>query len=171
MLPGISGFQLLREMRARSSKTPVNILSARGEEWDKVNGFRLGCDDYLVKPFSILELIERIRAVLRRYSPEEPISDTVSLEGMKLNLLSLELKISNKSVLLSERLTELLAYFMRNQARVISRKELLSEVWLLSPDIETRTVDVHVGSLRKELSGSGYEIETVYKAGYRLNKI
>ena len=171
MLPGKSGFQLLHEMRANSIKTPVIILSARGEEWDKVRGFRSGCDDYVVKPFSILELIERIRAVLRRYTPEEPISDNIILEGLELNLLNRDLKSSNKTEILPEKLVELLAHFMRNPSRVISRKELLSKVWLLSPDIETRTVDVHIGSLRRKLENSGYEIETVYKAGYRLNRL
>lgn len=171
MLPGKSGFQLLHEMRASSISTPVIILSARGEEWDKVRGFRNGCDDYVVKPFSIIELIERIRAVLRRYTPEAPISDTIVLEGIELNLPNRELKYLERIDILPEKLVELLAHFMRNPARVISRKELLSKVWLLDPDIETRTVDVHIASLRRKLEGCGYEIETVYKAGYRLNRL
>ena len=171
MLPGKSGFQLLYEMRANSVKTPVIILSARGEEWDKVRGFRNGCDDYVVKPFSIIELIERIRAGIRRYTPEAPISDTIILDGLGLNLTNRELTSLDRIEILPEKLVELIAHFMRNPDRVISRRELLTKVWLLDPDIETRTVDVHIALLRRKLDGGSYEIETVYKAGYRLNRL
>jgi len=170
MLPGKSGFRLLHDMRASADKTPVIILSARGEEWDKIKGFRLGCDDYVVKPFSIMELIERIRAVLRRFTPDEPVTKVLRIPGIELNLADRELTFNGKTVVLPERLFELMIHFMRNPERVISRKELLKEVWLMSPDVETRTVDVHVAALRRKLDECPYVIETVYNAGYRLKQ-
>jgi DNA-binding response OmpR family regulator len=171
MLPGKSGFRLLKEMRAIGLKTPVIIVTARGEEWDKIKGFRLGCDDYVVKPFSIMELIERIRAVLRRATPPEPLEDRIKLPDLELDLSNRSILIDGKDIPLAGRHFELMAYFMRNPDRVISRGELLEKVWLSSPTIETRTVDVHIGALRRSLQGSPYIIETVHRAGYRLKKI
>ena len=169
MLPGKNGFRLLREMRAKGAKTPVLILSARGEEWDKVKGFRLGCDDYMVKPFSIIELLERIRAIIRRSIPSEPISDRVVLPGLELDLVTHELMMDKDLIMLTGRQFELMAYFMRNPGRVISRRELLKKVWHTSSDMSTRTVDVHVVALRKKLRTGAFQIEAVYKAGYRLS--
>jgi DNA-binding response OmpR family regulator len=168
ILPGKNGFRLLREMRALGMKTPVLILSARGEEWDKVKGFRLGCDDYMVKPFSIMELLERIRALLRRTSPPEPISDKIKLQGLELDLVNRILISGDQHLLLTGLQFELMAYFMRNPGRVISRKELLEKVWLVSPEVSTRTVDVYVSLLRPKLLASPYLIESAYKAGYIL---
>ncbi len=168
MLPGKSGLQLLKEMRALGSRTPVIILSALGEEWDKIKGFRLGCDDYVVKPFSVIELIERIKAVLRRLGKLEKADNDCEFNGVKIDLQNRTAASSELKIELSEKLTELLTYFFRNPERVISRKELLEKVWFTSSEAETRTVDVHVASLRKALCGFDIEIETVYKAGYRL---
>ena len=169
MLPGKNGFRLLREMRAKGANTPVLILSARGEEWDKVKGFRLGCDDYVAKPFSIMELLERIRAIIKRSFPPEPISDKIVLPGLELDLVNQELKIDQKLIALIGQQFELTVYFMCNPGRVISRKELLEKVWHTSSDMSTRTVDVHVAALRKKLRTGAFQIEAVYKAGYRLN--
>ena len=168
MLPGKNGFRLLREMRASGLKTPVLILSARGEEWDKVKGFHLGCDDYVVKPFSIMELLERIKALLRRTSPPEPVSDKIRLPGLELDLVNQTLEIGDQRISLVGRQFELMVYFMRNPSRVISRKELLEKVWLSSSEISTRTVDVHVANLRGKLPMGTDIIDTVYKVGYRL---
>ncbi len=171
MLPGRSGYQLLKEMRTSGYSTPVIILTARGELSDKVKGFRLGCDDYVVKPFSIIELLERIKALLRRsISPEAPI------EKIQRNLLCLDIRnqrlVSNAKVYeLPLMEFELLNYFLNNHGRVISRRELLAEVWHSSSKMDTRTVDVYVSNVRKKLVGSGCKIQAVYKVGYRFEEI
>jgi len=170
MLPGRDGYYLLSQMRAWGDKTPVIILSARGEEWDKLKGFRLGCDDYIVKPFSLLELVARIRALFKRSQPLETNSDITELPGLTLNVVSLEARWGESKVVLSLKLGELLNYFMRNTGRVIPRRELLEQIWLVEQDLSTRTVDAHIAALRRALKGSGYEIETVYKAGYRFQE-
>jgi DNA-binding response OmpR family regulator len=146
----------------------VLILSARGEEWDKVKGFRLGADDYMVKPFSLMELLERIRAIFRRSRPHEMRSVVIRFSALELDLLNRTVRINKGKVSLPGRQFELLAYFMRNPGRVISRKELLENVWFSSPEISTRTVDVHIAALRKAMPQEQVQIETVYKAGYRL---
>ncbi|NQT34888.1 response regulator transcription factor [bacterium] len=168
MLPGRSGYQLLKEMRASGLETPVIILSARGELWDKVKGFRLGCDDYVVKPFSIIELLARIKALLRRSIPPEEPTEIISFANLRLDIPNRRLIANEKVHELALKEFQLLYYFLGNPGRVISRKELLTEVWDSSPKIVTRTVDVYVSNLRKKLSGSGCEIQTVYKVGYRF---
>jgi len=168
MLPGKNGFRLLREMRGKGVATPVLILSARGEVWDKVKGFRLGADDYVVKPFSIMELLERIRAIFRRNQPRDLTPVVIKFSGLELDLLNRILLVDQLRVSLTGRQFELMAYFLRNPGRVISRKELLEKVWFSSPEISTRTVDVHIAALRKIIPENDVQIETVYKAGYRL---
>jgi len=168
MLPGRSGYQLLKEMRASRFETPVIILSARGELWDKVKGFQLGCDDYVVKPFSIIELLARIKALLKRTSPPDESAETILFANLKLNIPNRRLTVGNEAHELAIKEFELLYYFMTNSGRVISRKELLESVWNSSPEIVTRSVDVYVSALRRKLDGSGCEIDTVYKVGYRL---
>jgi len=168
MLPGRDGFSLLRDMRRRGLETPVIILSARGEEWDKVKGFRLGCDDYVVKPFSILELLSRIRAVLKRSGTIPVPDDVLTVADASLNLITQELTTPSKHEILSGREFDLMAYFFRNPQRVIPRKELLEMVWHASPEVNTRTIDVHVAALRRRLDDRHCHIETVYKVGYRL---
>jgi DNA-binding response OmpR family regulator len=168
MLPGRDGFSLLRDMRRRGLETPVIILSARGEEWDKVKGFRLGCDDYVVKPFSILELLSRIKAVLKRSVVSQSPEERLTVADVTLDLISQELSTPSGREILSGRELDLMAYFLRNLQRVIPRKELLEKVWQAPPDLDTRTVDVHVAALRRRLESSQCRIETVYKVGYRL---
>ncbi|MDP8237601.1 MAG: response regulator transcription factor [Candidatus Hatepunaea meridiana] len=168
MLPGRSGYQLLKEMRASGLETPVIILSARGELWDKVKGFRLGCDDYVVKPFSIIELLARIKALLKRSIPPDEPKEIIRFANLKLDIPNRRLTTSDKVNELALKEFELLFYFLNNPGRVIPRKELLAEVWNSSPKIVTRTVDVYVSNLRKKLTGSGYEIQAVYKVGYRF---
>jgi DNA-binding response OmpR family regulator len=170
MLPGRSGYQLLKEMRACQFKTPVIILSARGELWDKVKGFRLGCDDYMVKPFSIIELLARIQALLKRSSPQSELPENISFSDIKLNVSDRIFSIKDIEYDLPIKEFELLYYFMTNPVRVISRKELLQRVWNSSPEIVTRTVDVYISALRQKFRDSECEIETVYKVGYRLRK-
>lgn len=174
MLPHVAGMDILREIRRVRPTLPVIILTARGEERDRVLGLREGADDYVVKPFSRAELVARITAVLRR-SPERPsdIHD-FRLEGVTVDLARSELCFDDgERVGLSEREAELLRYFAINAGRVVSREEILARVWRLEPSGlgETRTIDMHVARLREKLRDNGGRqriLRTVRGRGYTL---
>ena len=153
ILPGPSGFDILKAVRARRATLPVIILTARGEEADRVQGLRLGADDYVVKPFSVRELLARVEAVLRR-SPERPNDvNKIKLPHGVADLARSEVRFSNgKRAELSEREVELLRYLAANPGRAISRDEILLRVWRLDPKrMATRTIDMHVANLREKL--------------------
>ena len=171
VLPVRDGLSILGEVRKTRPTLPVIILTARGEEADRVQGLQLGADDYVVKPFSVKELLARVEAVLRR-SPERPqaISE-VRFPGGLADLERCELRYENGArCQLSEREAELLVYLARNSGRAISRDEILSRVWRLDPNgISTRTIDMHVARLREKLhddSGSPQVLLTVRGKGY-----
>jgi DNA-binding response OmpR family regulator len=170
-LPGGDGLEILKAVRARSAATPVIILTARGDEEDRVKGLRLGADDYVVKPFGALELLARIEAVLRR-SPSRPADELrIPVPGGLLDLGTRELRFDDgTSASLSEREAELLAFLARNAGRAVSRDEILAQVWRLNPDaVETRTVDMHVTRLRAKLRDDAGEpriILTLRGRGY-----
>ncbi len=174
MLPKLPGMDILRELRRVRPTMPVIILTARGEEQDRVTGLREGADDYVVKPFSRAELMARIEAVLRR-SPERPTDlHEFRLRDMTVHLDRSELCFDDgERVSLSERETELLRYFAINSGRVISREEILARVWRLEPSglTETRTIDMHVARLREKLRDNGgkqHLLRTVRGRGYTL---
>ncbi len=153
VLPGGDGLEVLREVRAARPTLPVIILTARGEEADRVEGLKRGADDYVVKPFSVRELLARVEAVLRR-SPERPIDlAEVKLPGGVADLARREVRFTEGGRQeLSEREVELLRYLAANAGRAISREEILSRVWRLDPKgVETRTIDMHVARLREKL--------------------
>jgi len=153
VLPGPSGFDILKAVRAARPTLPVIILTARGEEGDRVQGLRLGADDYVVKPFSVRELLARVEAVLRR-SPERPnYVNKIELPHGVADLARSEVRFSNgKRAELSEREVELLRYLATNPGRAISRDEILLRVWRLDPKrMATRTIDMHVANLREKL--------------------
>jgi len=153
ILPRRDGLDVLREIRAASPTLPVIILTARGEEDDRVAGLRLGADDYVVKPFSLKELLARVSAVLRR-SPERPTDVLeVPLPGGSAHLARREVRFDDgERVGLSEREAELLRYLACNAGRAVSREEILSRVWRINPrGIDTRTIDMHVARLREKL--------------------
>jgi len=153
ILPRPSGFDILKAVRARRATLPVIILTARGEEADRVQGLRLGADDYVVKPFSVRELLARVEAVLRR-SPERPNDvNKIKLPHGVADLARSEVRFSNgKRAELSEREVELLRYLAANPGRAISRDEILLRVWRLDPKrMATRTIDMHVANLREKL--------------------
>jgi DNA-binding response OmpR family regulator len=153
ILPGPSGFEILEAVRRSRPTLPIIILTARGEEADRVKGLRLGADDYVVKPFSVRELLARIQAVLRR-SPERPNPvGKVSLPQGVADLARCEVRFHDGSrTALSEREIDLLRYLAANAGRVISREEILRRVWRLDPKhLETRTIDMHVAHLREKL--------------------
>jgi DNA-binding response OmpR family regulator len=171
VLPGIEGLEILREVRRLRPTQPVIILTAKGAEDDRVNGLRLGADDYVVKPFSVKELLARVEAVLRR-SPERP-SDVALAEipGGVADFARRELRFKDgQRCELSEREAELLRYLAINAGRAIAREEILSNVWRISPrGLATRTIDMHVARLREKLrddSASPHVLLTVRGKGY-----
>lgn len=153
VLPGRTGLEILREVRVCRPTQPIIILTSRGEEHDRVEGLRMGADDYVVKPFSIKELLARIEAVLRR-SPERP-RDVLKIDvpAGSIDLARCELRLhSGERVELSEREMELLRYLAINRGRAVSRDEILARVWRIDPrGVQSRTIDMHVARLREKL--------------------
>ncbi len=171
VLPGRDGLEVLRRVRTVRPTLPVIIMTARGEEADRVEGLGLGADDYVVKPFSVKELLARVEAVLRR-SPQRPLDVTqVAIPDGEVDLARREVQYNDGTrVELSEREAELLRYLACNTERAITREELLTHVWRISArNLETRTVDMHVARLREKLRDHGPEprvILTVRGKGY-----
>ena len=169
MLPGQSGLALARTWRAdsRVKGIPILMLTARGDEPDKVAGLNAGADDYITKPFSTQELLARIRAVLRRRAPEQ-VNDSVTIGGLALDAATHRVSWRGHAVRLGPTEFKLLTYLIKHPERVHSRSQLLDKVWGDHVFIEERTVDVHVKRLRESLGAAGAMIETVRGAGYRL---
>ena len=169
MLPGQSGLVLARRWRAdpRTKTTPILMLTARGDEPDKVAGLDAGADDYITKPFSTQELLARIRAVLRRRAPEQA-SDLVTLGVLQLDGATHRVNYKDQTLKLGPTEFKLLNYLMHHAERVHSRSQLLDRVWGDHVFIEERTVDVHVKRLREALGEAGSMVETVRGVGYRI---
>jgi two-component system phosphate regulon response regulator PhoB len=169
MLPGQSGLALARKWRAdaRARAIPILMLTARGDEPDKVAGLDAGADDYITKPFSTQELLARIRAVLRRRAPEQS-QETVTISGLALDAATHRVTWKDKALKIGPTEFKLLHYLMKHPERVHSRSQLLDKVWGDHVFIEERTVDVHVKRLRESLGPAGTMVETVRGAGYRL---
>jgi two-component system phosphate regulon response regulator PhoB len=173
MLPGVSGLEICRRLRARETNRtmPVIMLTARGEEGERVRGLSVGADDYVVKPFSVPELMARVRALLRRSRPER-IAEKLSAGDLDLDRETKRVRRGARDVHLGPTEFRLLEYLLGKPGRVFSRGQLLDGVWGLSAEIDERTVDVHVGRLRKALS-RGKErdpIRTVRGAGYAFDE-
>lgn len=170
MLPGASGLSLARKWRAdsRTKGVPILMLTARGDEPDKVAGLDAGADDYITKPFSTQELLARIRAVLRRRAPEQ-VQDKVSIGELVLDAAAHRVSWQGDLIKIGPTEFKLLNYLMKHPERVHSRAQLLDKVWGDHVFIEERTVDVHVKRLRESLGVAGVLIETVRGAGYRLS--
>ena len=175
ILPGTLGLEILEQVRNARPTLPIIIMTAKGEEADRIKGLKLGADDYVVKPFSIKELIARIEAVLRR-SPERP-SDVkkVNIPGAVVDLGRSEVKFKDGTRNeLSEREVELLGYLARNRGRAISRDEILQRVWRIEPrGMDTRTIDMHIARLREKLRDDPAEPEiilTVRGKGYMFRE-
>ncbi len=169
MLPGQSGISLARHWRKqpRTCGIPILMLTARGDEPDKVAGLDAGADDYITKPFSTQELLARIRAVLRRRAPES-VNDSVAVGALVLDAATHRISFQNRELKLGPTEFKLLHYLMKHAERVHSRGTLLDKVWGDHVFIEERTVDVHVKRLREALGPAGAMVETVRGAGYRL---
>ena len=169
MLPGQSGLALARKWRGqgRTKSIPILMLTARGDEPDKVAGLDAGADDYITKPFSTQELLARIRAVLRRRAPEQ-VNDTAAAGDLVLDAATHRVSWRGEALKVGPTEFKLLHYLMRHPERVHSRAHLLDKVWGDHVFIEERTVDVHVKRLREALGAAGAMIETVRGSGYRL---
>lgn len=174
MLPGMDGYTILKKLRSEGKEMPVLILTARGEEADKVFGFRLGADDYVTKPFSLSELLARVQAILRRArSGEHPEAKGAVEEfgDVSINTLARSVKKGDTEVALTPKEFDLLLALVRRRGAVASRLELLKEVWGHQAEVMTRTVDIHIAELRRKVEqdpSSPRHILTVWKAGYRL---
>ncbi len=173
MLPGVSGLEICRRLRAREDTRdmPVIMLTARGEESERVRGLSVGADDYVVKPFSTPELMARVHALLRRARPER-VASRLTAGDIDLDRETRRVKRAGREIHLGPTEFRLLEYFMEKPGRVFTRAQLLDSVWGMSADIDERTVDVHVGRLRKALIRSREKdpIRTVRGAGYSFDE-
>jgi two-component system alkaline phosphatase synthesis response regulator PhoP len=171
-LPSISGVEVCRIIRSRpdESRVPIIMLTARTSEDDLVYGLEQGADDYVTKPFSLRELSARVQAVLRRTATEERAEATPMYRGARLvaDFDAVAITVDDMPVRLTRREFELLRYLVLNKNRVVSRDRLLERVWGYEREVETRSVDVHVGRLRVKLGAAGRQIETVIGLGYRF---
>lgn len=177
MLPGIDGYQVLRTLRADGKQTPVLILSARGEEADKVRGFQLDADQYVTKPFGLIELLERVKSLLRRTRSRTDAADptarlaTITFGDVAIDPASRTVMRSGESVSLTPKAYELMMALIKRKGAVATRVELLREVWDHRAIVLTRTVDSHMAELRKKLEHDPAEPRhfiTIWKVGYRF---
>ena len=168
MLPGEDGLELLRKLKnsAKTKDIPVIMVTAKGAEYDKVIGLDSGADDYVTKPFGMMELVSRIKAVLRR-SGRGTDQEMLSVGSVTVDVKKHEVKVAGEVVTLTLKEFELLERLMRNQNIVLTRDQLLEDIWGYDFDGETRTVDVHVRTLRQKLGAGGDMIQTVRGVGYR----
>lgn len=172
MLPEKDGTEVLREMVQNPDwrKIPVIMATAKGTEMDKIQNLDLGADDYLVKPFGVMEMVSRVKAVLRRCG-EQPDNDEILTAGsISLNTNQHTVTVDGKKIALTLKEFELLRLFMQKPQKVFTREELLSKIWGIEFAGESRTVDVHIATLRQKLGSSGSMIKTVIGVGYRLEK-
>ncbi len=171
MLPGLSGLDLCRILKkeTRTSKIPIIMLTAKGSEADKVVGLELGADDYITKPFSMRELLARVKTVLRRYSSEKETPRAVlKFPGLEIDIEKHEVKVSGKPVELTAKEFALLRFLAENKEKVFERSRLLDTIWGVDVAIETRTVDVHMRRLREKLGRAGEHLVTLRGVGYKF---
>ena len=172
MLPGEDGLTILKKMRLspRTKSTPVIMLTAKGAELDKVKALDMGADDYIPKPFGVMELISRVNAVLRRTSPESQPDSVISLGLLTIDNARREVKVDGEKVELTFKEYELLHYLAQNADIALSREKIMSAVWGFDFEGESRTLDMHIRTLRKKLGVvSGY-IKTVRNVGYKVGE-
>ena len=173
MLPGVSGLEFARKLRRNDAtrSIPLIMLTAKGEEVDKLSGFEAGADDYVVKPFSVKELVARISAVLKRTTPVGD-DDPIEVDGLRLDPASHRVTGRGETIRVGPTEFRMLHFFMNHPERVFTRSQLLDRVWGRDVYIEERTVDVHIRRLRKALAGHGFDrfVQTVHGTGYRFSR-
>ena len=169
MLPGKDGVEVLKEIRSNpeTRKIPVIMATAKGTEMDKIQGLDMGADDYLVKPFGVMEMVSRIKAVLRRCEPDDK-EEVLSIGEITLSDKEHLVTVNGEKVVLTFKEFEILKLFMQSPGIVFSRDKLLSEVWGIDYLGESRTVDMHIKTLRQKLGDAGTIIETVIGVGYKM---
>lgn len=171
MLPGIQGQDVCRKLRARKSKVPILMLTALDSPEEKVEGLKMGADDYLPKPFDFDELVARVEALHRRstnYAAD--VSDTIVTSGsLTFDRESLQVSVNGEEIEMSKKERDLLLLFLTNTGRVLSRERILNAVWGLNADPLTNVVDVYVGRLRRKIGDEGNRIVTLCNVGYRMN--
>lgn len=171
MLPGEDGMEILKKLRKNddTSDIPVIMATAKGTEFDKVMGLDTGADDYLVKPFGMMEMVSHIKAVLRRASRNVPVKEeNLTLGNLSVDMSAHIVTVDNNRIQLTLKEYEMLVLFMKNLGRVFTREQLLEKIWEAEYMGESRTVDVHIGTLRTKLGECGEYIETVRGVGYRM---
>ena len=170
MLPEEDGLQILRKLRADpdTRRTPVIMLTAKGSEYDKVMGLEAGADDYIPKPFGMMELIARVKALLRRAVPEEATGDCYCAGPLEVHAGRHSVTVEGQPVTLTLKEFDLLLTLLKHRGSVLTRDQLLNRIWGYSFDGESRTVDVHVRTLRQKLGAAGDLVETVRGVGYRI---
>lgn len=171
MLPRMSGLDVCRQLRGSGHTTPIIMLTARGQEIDKVLGLKTGADDYVTKPFSFLELMARVEAVLRRVSKPEAEVESIDFGDVSLNFKTLEAQKDGKPLELSPREFKMMRYFAEHRGEVVSRDQLLDHVWGYEGLPLTRTVDMHIAKLRQKIEdtpGEPRHIVTVHRVGYKF---
>lgn len=171
MLPGMDGIEILKHLRSNpaTARIPVIMATAKGTEYDRVLGLDAGADDYLSKPFGMLEMVSRIRAVLRRTEPAEQ-TQILSMGSLQLDTAAHTVLVSGSRILLTLKEFELLRLFLEHPGRVFTRDQLLERVWGTDYVGESRTVDVHIGTLRTKIGICGEYIQTVRGVGYRMEE-
>ncbi|MBQ1188059.1 MAG: winged helix-turn-helix domain-containing protein [Peptococcaceae bacterium] len=171
MLPGEDGLQILKRIRtnSRTADLPVIMVTAKGTEFDKVIGLDSGADDYIAKPFGMMELVSRVKALLRR-TQKTSAAATLACGNLVLNHDMHRVLADGKEVVLTYKEFELLEYLLENRGIVLTRDKILDRVWGIAAEVETRTLDVHIRSLRHKLGASGDLIETVRGVGYRIGE-
>lgn len=172
MLPEETGLSILEKLRnnKETKKVPVIMLTAKGSEIDKVRGFDLGADDYIPKPFGMMELVARVKAVLRRTQNDETqTADSYSVANLFVSVAKHKVKVDDETVELTKKEFDMLCYLLENKNIVLTRDQLLNHIWGYSFDGESRTVDVHIRTLRQKLGSAGNVIETIRGVGYRIS--
>ena len=173
MLPGVSGLDVCREIRSDENLSTISIimLTAKGEEIDRIVGFELGADDYVTKPFSVRELILRVKVILKKQKESSQNGGIINIGPISINHDAHEVMINDKEVILTALEFKLLDHLLRRKGRVQTRDQLLGDVWGYSSEVTTRTVDTHIKRLREKLGVAGDLIQTIRGVGYRFNNI
>lgn len=172
MLPGIDGLEVCREIKQQEKlkSIPVIMLTAKGEEVDRIVGLELGADDYMTKPFSPRELVLRIKAILKRGKPEPGKKELLSADDITIDIPKHKVTVNNKVIDLTQMEFKLLVTLIERRGRVQTRDRLLSDVWSIDTGVDTRTIDTHIKRLREKLGRPGRLIETVRGLGYKLKE-
>jgi two-component system response regulator ResD len=168
MMPELDGFSTLRQLRRKDKRTPVLMLSARGEEYDRIHGFELGVDDYVVKPFSPKELMLRAAAILRRAGDHEDLRETYTIDGITADFTGRQVYVDGVPVEMPPKEYDLFFYLVKNRNIALSREKLLSDVWGYDFYGDERTLDTHIKLLRKSLGPYSGRIVTLRGVGYRF---